>query len=168
MPIAPETIASLATMPDRFEQLFRSVACKQILWMPQSWEGVPGEMFSALEHACHLRDIEVDGYQVRIRRPLEESRPLLPSLDGYALAEERRYRESDAAAVLTAFRDARRATVDRIGRLGDEQLSRPAMFEGHGAVTVLGIVRLLCSHDLQHLACMQWLLAKMDAPATLD
>jgi hypothetical protein len=24
-------------------------------------------MFSALEHACHLRDIEVDGYQVRIR-----------------------------------------------------------------------------------------------------
>jgi hypothetical protein len=71
-------------------------------------------------------------------------------LDGYRLAEERRYRDADAAAALAAFREARRATVHRIARLGDEQLSRPAVFEGYGAVTVLGIVRLLCSHDLQH------------------
>jgi len=34
-------------------------------------------------------------------------------------------------------------------------------------VTVRGIVRLLCSHDLQHLACMHWLLARIDAAAIL-
>jgi hypothetical protein len=30
-------------------------------------------MFSALEQACHLRDIEIDGYQVRLRRTCQES-----------------------------------------------------------------------------------------------
>jgi len=46
-----------------------------------------------------------------------------------------------------------------------DQLSRPATFEGHGAITVQGLVHVLCSHDLQHLACMEWLLAKMGQPS---
>jgi hypothetical protein len=41
-----------------------------------------GERLSALEQACHLRDIEIDGYQVRLRRTCQETRPLLVSLDG--------------------------------------------------------------------------------------
>jgi hypothetical protein len=29
-------------------------------------------MFSALEQACHLRDIEIDAYQVRLRRSVRK------------------------------------------------------------------------------------------------
>jgi hypothetical protein len=86
-------------------------------------------VFSALEQACHLRDIEIDGYQVRLRRTCQETRPLLVSLDGYALAEERRYRAADPAQVLAAFREGRSATIEKIRHVGNDELSRPAMFE---------------------------------------
>jgi len=161
MSIPSDTIAALAAMPDRFERVFRSVPAGHATWRPASWDGVPGETFSAIEHACHLRDIEIDGYQTRIRRTIEEANPFLPSIDGYSLARDRRYAEDDATRVLAAFRAAREATLEQIQRIGTDQLSRPATFEGHGAITVQGLVHVLCSHDLQHLACMQWLLAKM-------
>jgi len=167
MPVSAETIAALTAMPAALERLVDSVPRTHARWKPQSWEGVPGEMFSAVEHVCHLRDIEVDGYQQRIRRALLESRPELPSLDGYALAEQRRYRDADAKQELVAFGAARRATLDRIALLGDSNLARPAVFEGYGPVTVRGLIHLLCSHDQQHLACLQWLLGKIDADLTL-
>jgi hypothetical protein len=112
-----------------------------------------------------LRDIEIDGYQVRIRRTLEESNPFLESIDGYALARERRYAETDPSQVLAAFRSARKASLDQIARISDDRLARPATFEGHGEITLRGLVHVLCSHDLQHLACMQWLLAKITSDA---
>jgi hypothetical protein len=161
MPIPPETLAALAAMPEQFERVFRSIPSGYGNWRPSSWEGSPGETFSALEHACHLRDIERDGYQVRIRRTLEESSPLLESIDGYALARERRYAEAHPPDVLAAFRSARNSTLEQIQRIADEQLARPATFEGHGEITLRGLVHVLCSHDLQHLACLQWLLAKV-------
>jgi len=165
MSIPPDTLAALAKMPDEFERVLRSVPARYTTWRPASWEGVPGETFSALEHACHLRDIEIDGYQVRIRRTLEESSPLLGSIDGYALARERRYPEADPSQVLAAFRSARNATLHQIERISEDQLARPATFEGHGGITLRGLVHVLCSHDLQHLACMQWLLARITSDA---
>jgi len=45
---------------------------------------LPSDLLSELEHVCHLRDIEQDGYHVRIHRMLEESNPSLLSLDGTA------------------------------------------------------------------------------------
>jgi len=40
------------------------------------------EEFSLLEYVCHLRDLELEGYRVRIERMLREDRPLLPDFDG--------------------------------------------------------------------------------------
>ena len=167
MAISAETIAALASMPAQFERLYRLVPASYTNWKPQSWEGVPGEMFSALEQACHLRDIEIDGYQVRLRRTRQETRPLLASLDGYALAEERRYREADPAQVLAAFREGRNATIEQVRHIGDGELSRPAVFEGYGEITLKALIHLLCSHDQQHLSCMYWLLGKIDSHRAL-
>ena len=50
-----------------------------------------------------------------------------------------------------------------ISSLTPQQLARAAEFEGY-RVTLRGLVHNLCSHDQQHLAGMQWLLAKMAAP----
>ena len=74
-------------------------------------EGIPGERFTALGQACHLRDIERDGYHVRFGRTLREERPDLASIDSYELAAARNYEADDVEAALIAFRKARRETV---------------------------------------------------------
>lgn len=163
MTIGSATILALASMPAQFEHLFRSLSRHYIDWKPQSWEGMPGETFTAIAQACHLRDIEIDGYQVRIRRMLEQDSPELVSIDGYALADERHYRDADADDVLAAFRCARSETIKLIQRIDESQMKREGYFEGYGHITLKGLVHFLCSHDQQHLACMQWLLGKMDS-----
>src|SRR5690606_39245920 len=110
------------------------------------------------QRAVHVRDIEVDGYHVRLRRTLEEHDPLLPSLDGEALARQRDYANADPLAVLADFRQARRQTLALIESLGAEHFSRPARFEGYGRLTLRSLVHYLCSHHQQHLAGLQWLL----------
>jgi hypothetical protein len=148
-------------MPDSLEGLFRSFPEGSALWKPASWEGIPGEAFAALEQICHVRDIEIDGYHVRIRRLLAERQPLLVSLDGFAFAAERRYAEADASEALASFRAARGETVALLGTVSEEQLQRRGEFERVGPVTLAGVVHLLCTHDHQHLACLHWLLAKL-------
>ncbi len=151
-------------MPRRFEEVFRLVPADRWRWEPADWEGVPGERFSALGHACHLRDIEIDGYHVRVRRLLEEEAPDLVSLDGYALARERGYDTADPFAAISAFADARARTVEILGRLDARQLTRRGTFAEYGAITLRGLIHYLCSHDDQHLACMHWLLGRLAAP----
>jgi len=161
----PSTLRSataiLAAMPDQLERLWRAVPSGFELWKPASWDGIPGETFAALEQVCHVRDIEIDGYQVRVQRMLAEADPFLPSLDGYVLAKERRYAEDDGAEALASFRAARTRTVALIDGLSDHQLQRRGVFEGYGAVTLEGLIQYLCSHDQQHLACLHWLLGRM-------
>jgi hypothetical protein len=156
------SLAALHEFPLRLERLFEAVPLSLRHWAPASWEGVPSESLTALEQVCHLRDIEIDGYQQRFRRMLEEVNPLLPSLDGYALARQRAYAQADAGEALAAFRAARSRTVALLRSLDAMQWQRPAQYEG-GPVTTLGLAHYLCSHDQQHLAGLHWLLAKMNA-----
>jgi len=99
--------------------------------------------------------------QARIRRVLAEADPFLPSLDGYALAKERRYADADGAEALASFRAARTRTLALIDGRSDRELQRRAVFEGYGAVTLAGLIQYLCSHDQQHLACVHWLLGRI-------
>lgn len=64
-------------MPDLLEAAFRAVPQRYRDWQPTSWEGIPGEHFSALGQVCHVRDIEVEGYHVRIARLLTNAIGLL-------------------------------------------------------------------------------------------
>lgn len=161
MPLSPTLIESLTTMPSDFECVFRLVPRERWNWRPASWEGIPGERFTAIEQACHLRDIEIDGYHERIRRMLEETHPDLQSFDGYELARERRYSSADPEHVIAAFRAARVQTVQMIRQITAEQFTRRGTFAEYGSVTLAGVIHYLSSHDQQHLACMQWLLGRM-------
>ena len=113
---------------------------------------MPSEALTALEQVCHVRDIEVDGYQCRIRRLLTEDNPFLPSIDTEALARDRRYGDDDATAALAAFRAARADTIRTIEGIAPRDLDRRADFEGYGPVTLRSLIHYLCSHDQQHLA----------------
>lgn len=161
--VNPVTLDALRAFPDLLEAHFSLFPEGRRHWAPASWDGVPSEALTALEQICHVRDIEVEGYQRRIERTLAEDNPFLPSIDTDALARKRRYGLSDAQAALASFRAARRRTVGVLESLTPEQLDRPAVFEGYGPVTLGSLVHYLCSHDQQHLAGLQWLLGKISS-----
>jgi hypothetical protein len=158
----PITLAALADFPHRLEAYYSAVPAEYKNWRPASWDGVPSEPFTPIEQICHVKDIEIDGYHVRLRRTLEEFNPLLASLDGEVLARERSYSTADSALVFAQFRDARAKTMELLSNLKPQQFLRAAEFEGH-PVTLRGLVHNLCSHDQQHLAGIQWLLGRMAA-----
>jgi hypothetical protein len=159
----PTTLAALAAFPGEFEQHYAAFPREFAGWAPDSWDGVPSEAFTAIEQICHVRDIEIEGYQVRFRRTLDESSPLLPSIDSEAVAKQRHYAGADATQVLAEFRAARAQTLLMLRDLDAAQWRRPAVFEGYGQVTLGGLVHYLCSHDQQHLSGLQWLLGKISA-----
>ena len=163
----PITLAALADFPNRLEAYYSLVPSESKNWRPASWEGVPSEPFTPIEQVCHVKDIEIDGYHARLRCTLEESNPLLASIDGEVLARERSYSTADTTLVFEQFRDARIKTIEFIVKLTPLQLVRVGEFEGC-RVTLRGLVHNLCSHDQQHLAGMQWLLGRIAAsmPAT--
>jgi len=157
------TLRALADFPAQLEAHFAAFAPGFAHWSPPSWEGVPSEPLTAIEQLCHVRDIEIEGYQRRIRRTLAETNPTLPSIDTDALVRERAYARDEPARVLATFRAARAQTLALLDGLSEAQWARTAAFEGYGPLTLRSLVHYLCSHDQQHLAGLQWLLGKADA-----
>ena len=167
MTLSTSTLSSLNEMPDRLEAVFSLVPTALHNWKPASWEGIPGERFSPLGQVCHVRDIEVAGYHVRIARMLAEENPALVSLDSYDLADSGNYGAAEPREALLAFRTARAATVKQLQGLTDAQLGRRGTFGEYGALTLRSLVHYLSSHDQQHLACIDWLLGQIHAAENL-
>lgn len=163
MSLSPLVLADLEQAPGEFARLLAAVPPKAWGFKPANWTECPGEHFSVRENLCHLRDIEVEGYQRRFARTRAEQDPELPSVDGYALAEERRYGETDPHAALAAFRAARAGSLALIRGFSEAELARPARFNEYGSTNLAGLVYYLSSHDRQHVACFHWLLGKMSA-----
>jgi hypothetical protein len=163
-----QLLDELEHMPEELERALRLIPEGRLAWSPQSWGGAPGEMFSALGHVCHLRDIEKEGYHVRIRRLLEEASPSLASLDGYEMARERSYELADVSAARSEFHRARMETVERLRGLGDAQLARTGDFAEYGRLTLRALIHYLRSHDLQHLAGIHWLAGRIASESTTE
>ena len=163
MPAMESTFEALAAFPAALEKHYALFPASFVHWKPTSWDGVPSEPFTAIEQVCHVRDIEIEGYQARFRRTLAEDGPILPSIDSETLAQQRGYARSDARQALAQFRAARLQTLEVLRGVDATQWQRRAEFEGYGSVTLRALVHYLCSHDQQHLAGLQWLLGKLDA-----
>jgi DinB superfamily len=157
------TLNALRIFPEQLQAHYAAVPAEYKHWAPASWDGVPSEHFTAIEQICHVRDIEIEGYHVRIKRTLSEINPTLASIDSESLAVAREYGASNAEHALAAFRTAREATMMLISDLSAAQLSRRAQFEGYGPLSLRSLIHYLCSHDQQHLAGLQWLLGKIEA-----
>ena len=107
--------------------------------------------FSFVEHACHLRDIEREGYGTRIEKILSEDSPQLADVNGAKLAVERRYNEQQFEEGLGEFSEARRRRVSVLRGLTDEQFERRGVLEGVGEITLARLVSLMREHDSEHL-----------------
>jgi hypothetical protein len=155
------TLEALQAFPKQLAAHYAAIPAGYKHWAPPSWNGIPSERFTAIEQICHVRDIELDGYQVRFARTVNEQNPTLPGLDSEGLAKARSYETADAGTVLERFAEARLATLAFVVSRSAEELQRPAFFEGYGHTSLRGLVHYLCSHDQQHLAGLQWLLGQI-------
>jgi len=139
-----DVIEFLEETPVVFRKLAQGLADHDLRQKPA------GDQFSFVENACHLRDIEVEGYAARIRKLLAEDRPQLADVDGARLARERDYNSQDFGAALADFERARAENVRAVGRLSAEQLGRAGTLEGVGQITLGKLLRLMREHDEAH------------------
>ena len=105
--------------------------------------------FSLVEHLCHLRDLEREGYLIRVRRMIAETNPELQPFDGTAVAAARDYRSQDARAAAHDFARARREVVALLAPLTAEQLRREARFGGK-RICLADLVAMMVEHDREH------------------
>ncbi|HLE61739.1 MAG TPA: DinB family protein [Pyrinomonadaceae bacterium] len=111
--------------------------------------------FSIVEHICHLRDIEIEGYGIRINRILKEASPALPDIDGSQLALERDYNSQLISVAFEQFRHARQKNIEVLHSLEEEELNREGMLEGMGAVNLRRLLCLMHEHDESHLSAIR-------------
>ncbi len=110
------------------------------------------EEFSIVENLCHLRDIEIEGYETRINTILAESNPTLLDIDGARLAVERDYNQQIPTSALRDFSEARKRNVKVLRQLRAEQLDRQGSFEATGPVTIRRLLEMMHEHDEGHLS----------------
>ncbi|MGH9959838.1 MAG: hypothetical protein ACREBC_22395, partial [Pyrinomonadaceae bacterium] len=89
-----QLVAKLSATPSTVARLVKDISDEEM-----KVRNGPDE-FLALENICHLRDIETEGYEIRVARILEASNPSLPDIDGSRLAIERDYNNQDPQSAL--------------------------------------------------------------------
>jgi len=107
------------------------------------------DSFCLVEQACHLRDLEREGYAIRLHRMLSEDRPVLAQFEGDVVARERRYMEQDAYRACDEFAMERTALIDRAEALSGAQMARTAVFLSR-TITVCDLLAMIVEHDRGH------------------
>ena len=157
------TLHALAAFPQQLEAFYEAMPAAYKHWSRRRGRAYRARRSrrSSRFAMCGIsrsRDITSD-FGGRLRRTIRHLRPSMDTCSpGIAITPTPMRREA-----LAAFRAARARTIEMISGLTAAQLSRPAMFEGFGPVTVQGLIHILCSHDQQHLAGLQWLLCRIEA-----
>jgi hypothetical protein len=158
-PEIERSLTSLAETPEAVAVLARDLDDAPLR------QQAPGDFFSFVETACHLRDLEREGYGVRIERILGEDRPWLEDFDGTKVAEERAYREDDFHAALRDFADARSRSLVILRGLEPEHFDRGAELDGTGPVTLAGLLGMMVEHDAIHMRELTELRARLTGQA---
>jgi DinB superfamily len=140
-----ELLQTLARTPAEISDLLSHIPPENIQLRPSP------EEFSILESICHLRDIEVDGYTVRIRRLLAEDDPQLDDIDGARLAVERDYNRQRIEPALETFATERTKNVELLRTINEEDLERKASMQGIGEITLRTLIEMMIEHDEGHL-----------------
>lgn len=138
-----DAIERLSSMPPFLEAALDAADRDELVFRPGEDE------FSLAEHACHLRDLEREGYLVRLRRVLAEDVPVLEPFEGDRVARERNYLAQDARAAAREFAASRRQLVALAAPLTEAQLRREALFDGR-RITLAEVIAMIVEHDRGH------------------
>jgi transcriptional regulator with XRE-family HTH domain len=107
--------------------------------------------FSVLEHVCHLRDLELEAWAVRLHAlRAGDAAPFLPDFDGDRAARERDYQRQELGAAVRELLAARRASLSVLGKLKPAELSRSGTLEGVGVLSLGALITRWAGHDVGH------------------
>jgi hypothetical protein len=140
-----EAIAKLAAAPQQVEEAICGLTEEQLSWKPT-------EFFSIRENVLHLRDIDVYGYEKRLRLMLTEDYPVLADIDGAKLAMERNYNGQPVRQALDDLKRSRGTSVQRLKGMPARDLERRAEMQGAGPIDVRRLLELWMDHDRGHIA----------------
>jgi hypothetical protein len=146
----------LEATQNKLADFTRGLSDAELRWKNSS------EEFSALENICHLRDLELQGYTPRIRRMLDETNPVLVDFDGARVAAESDYENEQLQIGLQTFQIARKANVERLRSLSEEQLKREGTLEGVGTITLRQLAEKMREHDEGHLEDLRILRSQLN------
>ena len=139
----PEALERLAAMPAIMLDVFARASDAGLR------DRAPHEEFSLAEQACHLRDVEREGYLVRLERMLAEDCPALAGFDGAAVAKARDYPSQDGRAAAREFARLRAEFLERASRVPAESFARTATFAGR-RIMLCDLVAMMVEHDRGH------------------
>jgi hypothetical protein len=139
----PDALERLGAMPSVLEAALADATAAQL-----RVRGV-GDGFCLVEHACHLRDLEREGYAVRLQRMLDEKHPQLDGFEGDVVARERDYMAQDPREAARQFAVERARFVDRARTLTSDEMRRTADFMGR-PITVCDLLAMMVDHDAGH------------------
>ncbi len=142
------SISQLSDTPTLLRELLSAMDPVKMRTKP-----APG-LFSPLENAWHLRDIEREGYLVRIQRMLTGQSPVLEDLDGDQMAIVRRYNERELAPALEDFACARAESIGLLKGLPPEAWARSAHFASR-TMDLRELIEMMVEHDRGHLSSIR-------------
>ncbi|MDK2123652.1 DinB family protein [Parachitinimonas caeni] len=137
-------LEELAQMPARLHTIVERFS-------PAQWQQKPACGFALVEHLCHLRDLEHEGYQLRLSRILNETLPQLEDFDGTTVAEQRRYLEQDLQAAEQTFTLHRQALIRSLQDLPPTQRQRLGILASQQRITIEELAHYIYRHDCTHL-----------------
>jgi len=152
-----DAIETLSATPTRAAELTRGLSEEQLS------RRVDPKFFSLRENVLHLRDIDVEGYEKRVRRILTESSPVLEDVNGGQLARERNYNAQPLQPALVELVLSRATSLERLQQCEESDLERTAEMQGSGMVTLRRLLEMWMRHDAEHLADMEELRRAVEA-----
>lgn len=143
-PPVPELLAELATFRARLADLDSAAADLRWSVRPSDTE------WSLTEVICHLRDVEIEVHQARIRALLAGDGAFLPGVDADEWADQRNYCVQDGPQALADFLSARDETIALLEPLSPDIWERRGQHTFFGPTSLHEIVFLTVRHDRAH------------------
>jgi hypothetical protein len=137
-------LGRLQAAPARLAKALRGFSA-EALRRPQQ----PGK-WSAIEIACHLRDID-RLYAERVSKAASSERPTFWMMDNARVALELRYREAEPGAVLKEHRRRREGLLALLGSLPHPSWQRIGLHPKRGELTIEQLAGVIADHDDNHL-----------------
>ncbi len=139
-------LANLTSLPHELDDLVEGLSDDELRWRPIPNKWTIGEIL------VHLRDVERDVFQPRLRRTLHEDHPTFELWDQNHAAAERDYANQSGRTALEEFKTLRAATASDLGKVPLDMWQRVGVHPERGAATVEEqVVRQIKNHDLSHM-----------------
>lgn len=123
---------------------------RYLLDHPKVRERPSDDKWSALEYACHVRDV-FRLYDERLQMMLEQDDPAYPNWDQDEAAAAQRYQEQEPDVVAGELLVAARELAERFDRVSGDQWGRTGNRSDGASFTIESFARYLIHDPIHHL-----------------